>query len=124
MTPRRSISIRSDELGMWNSTLPNPVFTIGHSTRTVAELVVLLQQVNVDMLVDVRSMPRSRAMPQFNTDVLPEALGTEGIGYRTHHGRWNDHASNAHTRRVRRGRQYRSLSGDRPVARNYLVELS
>ncbi len=58
------------------------VFTIGHSTRTVAELVELLQQVNVDMLVDVRSFPRSRAMPQFNTDVLPEALSAEGIAYR------------------------------------------
>ena len=58
------------------------IFTIGHSTRTVAELVALLQQVGVDMLVDVRSIPRSRRTPQFNADVLPDALAAEGIGYR------------------------------------------
>jgi uncharacterized protein (DUF488 family) len=58
------------------------IFTIGHSTRTVPELVDLLRQVNVDMLVDVRSMPGSRAMPQFNIETLPDALAADGIGYR------------------------------------------
>ena len=43
-----------------------PIFTIGHSTRTLAEFVALLRQVDVTQLVDVRSIPRSRAMPQFN----------------------------------------------------------
>lgn len=61
---------------------PPTIFTIGHSTRTIAELVGLLRQVEVDMLVDVRSIPRSRAMPQFNIDTLPAALAAEGIGYR------------------------------------------
>jgi uncharacterized protein (DUF488 family) len=37
------------------------IFTIGHSTRSVAEFVGLLQQVAVDLLADVRSVPRSRA---------------------------------------------------------------
>jgi uncharacterized protein (DUF488 family) len=36
----------------------------------------------VDFLVDVRSFPRSRAMPQFNIDTLPDDLAAEGIGYR------------------------------------------
>lgn len=58
------------------------IFTIGHSTRTIANFVALLRQVDVDVLVDVRSIPRSRAMPQFNTDVLPGSLAAEGIGYR------------------------------------------
>lgn len=58
-----------------------PVFTIGHSTRTLSELVALLRQVDVDLLVDVRSIPRSRTTPQFNKDVLPDALAAEGIGY-------------------------------------------
>lgn len=40
-----------------------------------------MRQVDVDLLVDVRSIPRSRASPQFNLDVLPGSLGTEGIGY-------------------------------------------
>ncbi len=59
-----------------------PVFTIGHSTRTVAELVALLRQVDVTMLVDVRSIPRSRTTPQFNMVTLPAALAAEGLGYR------------------------------------------
>ena len=36
---------------------------------------------DVDLLVDVRSIPRSRATPQFNLDVLPESLARERIGY-------------------------------------------
>lgn len=57
------------------------IFTIGHSTRTMAEFVAMLSQVDVDLLVDVRSIPRSRTTPQFNRDVMPESLGLEGIGY-------------------------------------------
>src|ERR1700726_1783915 len=62
--------------------LPGTVYTIGHSTRPVAELVALLRQARGDLLVDVRSVPRSRTNPQFNTDALPNALAGTGIGYR------------------------------------------
>lgn len=58
------------------------VFTIGHSTRTLAEFIALLRQASVTLLIDVRSIPRSRAMPQFNGDTLPDALAVAGIGYR------------------------------------------
>jgi uncharacterized protein (DUF488 family) len=58
------------------------IFTIGHSTRTTAELIDLLREAGVDLLVDVRSVPRSRTNPQFNTDTLPQALAAAGIGYR------------------------------------------
>ena len=58
------------------------IFTIGHSTRTLADFVALLRQVDVTLLVDVRSIPRSRMTPQFNKDTLPAALAAEGIGYR------------------------------------------
>ncbi len=57
------------------------IFSIGHSTRTTADFVALLRQVDVDMLVDVRSIPRSRAMPQFNIDTLPISLAAENIHY-------------------------------------------
>ena len=61
---------------------PGTIYTVGHSTRTVAELVALLRQAGVDLLVDVRSVPRSRTNPQFNTDALPQPLADSGIGYR------------------------------------------
>ena len=57
------------------------IFTIGHSTRPIAEFLALLQQVAVDLLVDVRSIPRSRTNPQFNADALPETLAAAGISY-------------------------------------------
>ena len=57
-------------------------FTIGHSTRTVDEFVALLREAGADMVVDVRTVPRSRTNPQFNADALPGDLGTVGIGYR------------------------------------------
>ncbi len=60
----------------------NTIFTIGHSTRTLAEFVALLRQVDVTLLVDVRSIPRSRTTPQFNGDTLPGSLAADGIGYR------------------------------------------
>jgi len=58
------------------------IFTIGHSTRTLDEFVALLRQVDITLLVDVRSIPRSRTTPQFNGDTLPGALAEAGIGYR------------------------------------------
>src|SRR5439155_22669657 len=57
------------------------VHTIGHSTRSAAELIALLKEAGVDLLVDVRAVPRSRFNPQFNADALPGPLGELGIGY-------------------------------------------
>src|SRR6202165_3627145 len=56
-------------------------FTIGHSTRSVSELVALLQGAGVKLLADVRAIPRSRTNPQFNIDALPPELAANGIGY-------------------------------------------
>ena len=58
-----------------------PVYTIGHSTRSIAEFVELLHQGRVELLVDIRSIPRSRTNPQFNLDTLPEALSAWQIGH-------------------------------------------
>jgi uncharacterized protein (DUF488 family) len=58
------------------------IFTIGHSTHPIAEFVALLAQADIDLLVDVRSVPRSRTNPQFNADALPGSLADAGIGYR------------------------------------------
>jgi uncharacterized protein (DUF488 family) len=50
------------------------VYTVGHSTRTLEDLVRMLRAWGVQTLVDVRTVPRSRKNPQFNADVLPAAL--------------------------------------------------
>ena len=59
----------------------NSFFTIGHSTRTIVEFVDLLRESGAGLVVDVRSMPRSRTNPQFNQQSLPEALAPWQIGY-------------------------------------------
>jgi uncharacterized protein (DUF488 family) len=58
-----------------------PFFTIGHSTRPVTEFVNLLRAQQVRLVVDVRTIPRSRSNPQFNHDVLSQTLAQEQIGY-------------------------------------------
>jgi len=58
-----------------------PIFTVGHSTRSAEEFVALLQAHRIELLVDVRTVPRSRHNPQFNRDTLPETLRRAGIGY-------------------------------------------
>lgn len=57
------------------------VVTIGHSTRTLETFIHLLQSYHVKLVVDVRTVPRSRHNPQFNRDTLPGNLTAAGIGY-------------------------------------------
>ena len=63
--------------------MPHPFFTIGHSTRPIEEFVALLQQANVRVLADVRTIPRSRTNPQFNSEALRLTLAERQIQY--HH---------------------------------------
>lgn len=58
-----------------------PFFTIGHSNRRLEDFAALLRHAGVARVADIRKMPRSRANPQFNEDVLPAALAPHGIGY-------------------------------------------
>jgi len=57
------------------------VYTIGHSTRTLDELAGLLRAHDVSVLVDIRTIPRSRHNPQFNAETLPGALRPLGLTY-------------------------------------------
>ena len=61
--------------------MPSPFFTIGHSTRPTEEFVALLKAAEARVVVDVRTVPRSRTNPQFNRDVLPLSLAPHGIAY-------------------------------------------
>jgi uncharacterized protein (DUF488 family) len=57
------------------------IFTIGHSTHPIDEFIGLLQSYGIEQLVDVRTVPKSRHVPQFNSEALAEALAKQGIGY-------------------------------------------
>jgi uncharacterized protein (DUF488 family) len=61
--------------------MAHPFFTIGHSTRAIADFVALLHEADVRLVVDVRTVPRSRTNPQYNRDALPDTLSGYQIGY-------------------------------------------
>lgn len=58
------------------------VCTIGHSNRPIEQFIDLLRANDVQCLLDIRTVPRSRHNPQFNRDTLPATLAEAGIGYR------------------------------------------
>jgi uncharacterized protein (DUF488 family) len=58
------------------------LYTIGHSTRTLEELVAALQAHGIQTLVDIRAFPMSRRLPQFNRESLEQSLPAAGIQYR------------------------------------------
>jgi len=58
------------------------LWTIGHSTRPIEKFVGLLNAHGIRQLVDVRTVPKSRYNPQFNTSQLAFSLAEAGIGYR------------------------------------------
>src|SRR5437868_7883858 len=56
-------------------------FTIGHSTRSIEQFVQLLTAQKIRMVIDVRTIPRSRSNPQYNAATLAEALSGFEISY-------------------------------------------
>jgi len=59
------------------------LWTIGHSTRPIDELIELLKAHGIALLMDVRTVPRSRHNPQFNSQALAASLTDAGVTY--HH---------------------------------------
>jgi hypothetical protein len=70
-----------------------PFFTIGHSTRPRGEFIDLLVASEVGLVVDVRTIPRSRTNPQYNREALPGSLSGCRIAY--------EHAAELGGRRAR-----------------------
>jgi len=62
--------------------MPTTLWTVGHSTRSLPELIDLLQEHGIRRLVDVRRFPGSRRHPQFGEDSLASGLAAAGISYR------------------------------------------
>jgi uncharacterized protein (DUF488 family) len=60
---------------------PTLVLTIGHSNHPLEEFLAILKTHEVQELIDVRTIPRSRHNPQFNRDSLPAELKKAGIIY-------------------------------------------
>ncbi|HMK22715.1 MAG TPA: DUF488 domain-containing protein [Terriglobales bacterium] len=57
------------------------LYTIGHSTSTLDELIAVLKAHSIETLVDIRAFPMSRRLPHFNREPLEAALAKAGIRY-------------------------------------------
>lgn len=57
------------------------IFTIGHSTRPIDDFIDLLKANGVKLLIDIRTIPKSKRNPQFNTDALSKSLDAAKIDY-------------------------------------------
>jgi uncharacterized protein (DUF488 family) len=57
------------------------ILTIGHSTHAIDEFITLLRDHAVRLVADVRTIPKSRHNPQFNTEELTASLRAAGISY-------------------------------------------
>ncbi len=58
------------------------IYTIGHSTRTIEQFIELLKAHDIEELVDVRTIPKSRHNPQFGAEELAASLQRAGIAYK------------------------------------------
>ena len=79
--PRNELELLRERIGIMKSWDGARVYTVGHSTRTLDELVTLLRSFDVSVLVDIRTIPRSRHNPQFNADTIPAVLRSRGLRY-------------------------------------------
>jgi len=57
------------------------IHTIGHSNHSFDEFVALLELCNIEQVIDVRSQPYSRRVPQFNREPLRDGLVARGLRY-------------------------------------------
>ncbi|HEY8134360.1 MAG TPA: DUF488 domain-containing protein [Thermoanaerobaculia bacterium] len=57
------------------------VYTIGHSTRSLDELIGLLREYKIGRLADIRRYPGSRRYPHFSREALAVSLPQRGIEY-------------------------------------------
>lgn len=59
----------------------NTIYTIGHSNHEIKTFLELLEKYNIEVVADIRSTPYSRYSPQFNKDILENALNNCGMRY-------------------------------------------
>jgi uncharacterized protein (DUF488 family) len=57
------------------------ISTVGHSVHSIDDFIGILQAHGIRQLVDVRTMPRSRRVPQFNREALSASLRAVDVVY-------------------------------------------
>jgi len=57
------------------------IYAIGHSTHALDDFISLLKPHGIRIVADVRTVPRSRHVPQFDQESFKAALKAQGLGY-------------------------------------------
>ena len=57
------------------------IWTVGHSTHSFEAFVELLTEHGIALLADIRTVPKSRRHPHFDTDALALSLPDRGLAY-------------------------------------------
>ena len=61
--------------------MQHKIFTVGHSVRAISEFLQKLKEHDIEILVDVRTYPRSRFQPHYNQKALADSLSSVGVFY-------------------------------------------
>lgn len=82
ITPSQTFFFRGEGYSYVNNMAADiTIFTIGHSTRPIEEFISILKAFDIKLVADVRTIPKSRFNPQFNSDVLKKSLKNHHIDY-------------------------------------------
>jgi uncharacterized protein (DUF488 family) len=57
------------------------IYTVGHSTRNIEDFVDLLRKYQIEAVVDVRKIAKSRHNPQYSEAILRKSLEEHNIAY-------------------------------------------
>ena len=81
MPPSQRLSIASSHDRLASKQALALLYTVGHSTRSLDDLIETLQAHSIQTVVDIRAFPMSRRLPQFNRESLEKSLPVAGIHY-------------------------------------------
>ncbi len=61
--------------------MTNTIYTIGHSTHPIEEFIKIIKAYKIETVIDVRTIAKSRFVPQYNDEDLNQSLNKHKIGY-------------------------------------------
>lgn len=78
----KKVSIIAKTTQFQSQTIHNQIFSIGYSTHRIETFIDLLKAHDIKLVIDVRTIPKSRHSPEYNEDELKVFLKKAQIGYR------------------------------------------
>lgn len=61
--------------------MQSTIYTIGHSTRSISDFIQILDTFGIELVADIRTVPKSRHNPQYGQDALQKSLEAHKKSY-------------------------------------------